>query len=213
MRGEFAANYFSEYQKQKISVDKLKHPTTTGLTLYEQVNAWLSEITPGTRVDVTSIADLGLMGMTYQFIGGKDVSNKFRPTNVGFGLSYLFPLLVAVLASSPGALIIVENPEAHLHPRAQSRIGWLLATAAGGGLQIIVETHSEHVLNGARIAVKDSVLSPSDCKLAFFSAGIREDRFEHLVLTPVIDQSGRLDFWPEGFFDQADKDIDRVFGI
>lgn len=213
IRGEFAANYFYEYQRENIPIDKLKHPTATGLTLYEQVNAWLSEIRPGTRVDVTSIAELGLMGMSYQFIGGKDVSNKFRPTNVGFGLSYLFPLLVAVLASKPGALIIVENPEAHLHPQGQSRIGWLLATAAANGLQIIVETHSEHILNGARIAVKESFLSPSDCKLAFFSGEVKEDQFRHFVLNPVIDESGRLDFWPEGFLDQADKDIDKLFGI
>lgn len=103
--GEYAANYLAENQNNKIPIESLKHPDVEGLTLYEQVNAWLGEIRYGTRVNISSNIDMGLVGVSYQFIGGADVSNRFRPTNVGFGLSFILPILVAVLASKPGTIL------------------------------------------------------------------------------------------------------------
>ena len=213
VHGEFAANYLAEYQRQEIHIKQLQHPKTEGFSLYEQTNAWLGEIRPNTRINVTSNLDLGLVGLSYQFLGGLDVSNKFRPTNVGFGLSYVLPLIVAVLSSKPGSLLIVENPEAHLHPQGQSRVGTLLATAAANGIQVMVETHSEHILNGARIAIKDSILDPTQTKLLFFTGEVAEDQFKHYILSPHITKDGKLEYWPDGFLDQADKDLDRLFDI
>ncbi|MCK5055880.1 MAG: DUF3696 domain-containing protein [Candidatus Aminicenantes bacterium] len=210
LQGEYTANYLSEFQNTEIPIKQLKHPNSSGLTLREQVNAWMGEIRPGTRIDVTGNLDLSLVGIKYQFIGGIDTGNKFRPTNVGFGLSFLLPVLVAVLSSKLGTLLILENPEAHLHPRGQAEIGKLLALAAANGVQIIVETHSDHILNGVRVAVKKGQIKPQQTNLLFFHGEVIGDQFKHYILNPKIDENGRIDRWPEGFFDEWDRQLSEL---
>ena len=174
------------------------------------MNAWLSVIRPGTRINVTSNLDLSLVGLRYQFLGGIDAGNPFRPTNVGFGLSFLLPVLVAVLSAKPGAMLILENPEAHLHPRGQGEIGKLLALAAGNGVQVIVETHSDHILNGVRLAVKNKLIKPEQVKLLFFHGEVIDDQFKHYILNPRVDENGRIDLWPDGFFDEWDRQLSEL---
>jgi len=209
-RGEFVANYLAESQNIPIPIPQLSHPASKGLTLLEQVNAWMGEIRPGTRINFTNSQDMSLIGLTYQFIGGTDTGNNFRPTNVGFGLSFLLPILVAVLSSTPGSLIILENPEAHLHPRGQAEIGKLLAIAAANGIQIIVETHSDHILNGVRVAVKKQLIAPEQTTLLFFHGEVIDDQFKHYILNPKIDKNGRIDQWPDGFFDEWDRQLNEL---
>ena len=95
-------------------------------------------------------------------------SNKYRATNVGFGLSYVFPVIVAALAARAGDLLIIENPEAHIHPKGQMRLGQLLSLAAASGVQVVIETHSDHVLNGIRLAVHERKISHEIVRLHFF---------------------------------------------
>jgi len=137
--GEFTANYLSLFQNNPIPIEQLRHPNTEGLTLYEQINAWLGEIRPCTRISVSSNLDMSLIGLSYQFIGGLDAGNKFRPTNVGFGISYLLPVLVAVLSSKPGSLLLIENPEAHLHPKGQVQIGRLFLWLPQMGFRLFLK--------------------------------------------------------------------------
>ena len=127
-----------------------------------------------------------------------------RPVNIGYGLTYAFPILVAVLAAEQGHLVIIDSPEAHLHPYAQSQMGRLLAHFAAAGVQILVETHSDHMLNGVRLAVKDRALSISSVRLHFFT---RASHDSHGVISPEIGPDGRISEWPDGFFDQAEKDL------
>jgi predicted ATPase len=209
-QGEYTANYLAEFQNTQIPIPQLKHPNSSGLTLREQVNAWLGEIRPGTRIDVLSNPDFSLVGLRYDFIGGIDSGNKFRPTNVGFGLSFLLPILVAVLSSKAGTLLIMENPEAHLHPRGQAEIGKLLALAAANGIQIIVETHSDHILNGVRVTAKKGLIKPQQINLLFFHGEVIEDQFKHYILNPKIDANGKIDQWPEGFFDEWERQLTEL---
>lgn len=209
-RGEYAANFFVEYQEDDIKLPALAHPGVTGLTLYEQINAWLSEIRPGTRLNASRSQEMGLVALSYQFVAGSDAGNRFRPTNVGFGLSYVLPILVAVLSSEPGSLLLLENPEAHLHPRGQAQIGRFLALAAAQGIQIIVESHSDHILNGIRVAVKEGALPPDQANLLFFTGDVIEGKFTHYVETPRIDRNGKLDYRPEGFFDEWDRQLTQL---
>ena len=106
-------------------------------------------------------------------------------------------------------VVMIENPEVHLHPAGQAKMGEFLAEAAHAGVQIIAETHSDHVLNGVRRAVKSGRVLADDVALHFF-----RDRFSHesQVLTPTIDSTGGIDVWPEGFFDQFDKDLNYFAG-
>jgi len=105
-------------------------------------------------------------------------------------------------------MLIVENPEAHLHPRAQSAIGEFLARVAAGGAQVVVETHSEHVLNGARRMVKQTVLTPEKLCLHYFAN--TKDVLEPTVTTIPVSLTGDISTWPEGFFDQLDQDLSII---
>jgi predicted ATPase len=129
-----------------------------------------------------------------------------RPQNVGFGLTQLFPILVALLAAAPGDVLLIENPEVHLHPKAQQQIGFLLARVAASGVQILVETHSDHVINGIRLAVKGKTIQPQDVSVHFFN----HSQSTSNPSSPVIDADGRFDCWPEGFFDQFDLALSEL---
>jgi predicted ATPase len=138
-----------------------------------------------------------------------DVGEWRRPANVGFGLSYVFPILVALLVAQEEQIVVIDSPEAHLHPSAQSQMGQLLAHFAAAGVQILVETHSDHLLNGVRLAVKDKVLGHEGAQIHFFTGATEES---HGVISPSLDADGSVSEWPAGFFDQADKDLSRLTG-
>ena len=89
------------------------------------------------------------------------------------------------------------------------RSGYLLATFAAAGVQVLVETHSVHVLNGARLAVADRIIAASDVGILFFAGASRSS---HGVTAPGIDDNGRINAWPDGFFDQIDNDVARLSG-
>ena len=209
IRGEFAAHYLAENEDQKVN-HSVRHPDATSSSLSAQVNAWISEATPGTRL-VTSIdSSMDLVKLNIENRADRVVPEQFRPTNSGFGISYLFPVIVAGLSANPGSLLIVENPEAHLHPRGQSKIGDFLARVALGGVQVIVETHSDHLLNGVRLAVHDGRIDPDDVAIHYFDRIVIDERFEHRVVSPRINRDGRIDRWPEGFFDEWDNALQTL---
>lgn len=209
-RGELAGHFLAVHGGDPIGCPELAHPGGLSDSLENQVEAWLGEVTPGTRLHLNDHRGLDAVQIRYSFEGGAGGTNEYRATNVGFGLSYTLPILVATLAAKPGGLLIVENPEAHLHPRGQVRIGELLARAAAAGVQVIVETHSDHILNGLRLAVHAGILAPSEAKVHFFErrdspTGPRAD-----FLTPVLDEDGRLTPWPSGFFDEIETSLSRL---
>lgn len=207
-RGEYTAHFLSIYRDKDIPNINVNHPKANSLNLRDQVEAWMGEVSPGTRLEILSNPALDLVSLQYSY----GLSNAYRATNVGFGISYTLPILVAVLSSPPGTLIIIENPEAHLHPKGQSQMGRLLAIAASCGVQIVIETHSDHVLNGIRLAVHGGKIDPKDVQLHFFQRQEKERQIVTEVLSPRIDRNGRLDQWPEGFFDEWDKSLEALLG-
>lgn len=157
----------------------------------------LSEILSGASVKVTDpqASRLELM------LNSRDGDQLFRPVNVGFGYSYVLPVIVSTLLAEKGSVLIVENPEAHLHPRAQSRImEFLVSWALKKDLQLIIETHSDHVVNGMRISMKNETLVPSDAIIQHFA-------YDNGTVTPVItkitsDRYGNLSEYPDDFMDE-----------
>jgi predicted ATPase len=209
--GEFAAHFLSLFGSETVEVQRLRHPEATGNTLQSQVEAWMAEVSPGVRFSVKRYSEMDLMtfNVTYQ-LGHQVASSEYRPTNVGFGITYALPIVVAVLSARPGSLLIVENPEAHLHPRGQVKMGELLCQASAAGIQVLLETHSDHVLNGIRIAVQERKATPADVAL-YHSKWEPGGKSPSLTLL-AIDENGRLPEWPEGFFDEIERSLDRLLG-
>ena len=133
------------------------------------------------------------------------------PLNVAFGNSYIFPIILAILTAPAGSLIIIENPEAHLHPSAQFRMGEFLALAAQNDIQLIIETHSDHLLNGIRVAAKKEKIDTDKVEIYYIHQDEEDNRI-HNAERVFLKEDGSLDSWPKGFFDEwelALREINR----
>lgn len=213
-RGELFADYIAERGiNDKIENQEVLHKSVENRLLTYQTQAWLSEISPGIMLDTKKYTEAGLVGVEYKVTDNKSV-NAFNPLNVGFGLSYVIPIIVTLLKAKKGDLVILENPEAHLHPKGQRKMGELVAKACAGGVQIIVETHSDHFLNGVRLAVKQKIIDRNRIRLNYFYQAINSKenvKLVHSKCSPAILDDGSLSDWPEGFFDEWEKAIDELF--
>ncbi len=118
--------------------------------------------------------------------------------DVGFGVSQVLPVVVALLAAKPGQLVYLEQPEIHLHPRAQVALAEVIARAVNRGVQVIVETHSELLLLGIQSLVAREKLSPDRVKLHWFT---RDEEGVTRVTSADLDQEGAFGDWPVDFAD------------
>jgi predicted ATPase len=175
----------------------------TGL---KQIEARMDQFFPGCRLDVQLVPQANAVTLG---IRTSDDTDFHRPVHVGFGLTQVLPIVVAAVSAREQDILLIENPEVHLHPAGQAFMGMFLAEVAASGTQVIVETHSDHVLNGIRRTVKAGALAPDQALLHFFrTRGGRLDQ----VVSPTLDAAGNIDMWPEGFFDQFDKDMNHFAG-
>lgn len=198
--GRFAAYWFVRQADEEVPHAR-RHPNDARVTVRAQVDAWLSEIFPSANVNAVEIDGLALAKTSFKL--GRS-SDWRRPANVGYGLSYAFPILVALICAKPGQIFVVDSPEAHLHPRAQSAMGRILARFAASGVQIIIESHSDHLLSGIRLAVREKLLSSQDVAVHFFAGG---EQTENQQTRIEIAEDGSVANWPTGFFDQAINDL------
>ena len=133
-------------------------------------------------------------------VGSKRTGRKYKSINVGFGYSYILSIIETALVAPKGCVVLIENPEAHLHPAAQSRLCRLFVSMAEYGMQLFIETHSEHILNGLRLRTIDSsVLTHEDMNIYYFN-----DDYKPQIVR--MDKDGFIEEWPQGFFDQSDID-------
>ncbi len=200
--GQFAPWLF-EVSKDELIDTKRLHPKETALNFRRQFNAWFNEIFPNAEADTMAVENTHFVKL---LLRNNKQSEWRTPSNIGYGLSYAFPVLVAALLAKPGQILIIDSPEAHLHPQGQSRMGDFLAMISKCGIQVIIETHSDHLLNGIRIAVNKSSISNKEVSVLFF------DSEREQVISPIMDSKGNLNEWPDGFFDQSEKDLSLLAG-
>lgn len=142
------------------------------------------------------------------FLDSVNNGKSFRPVNVGFGYSFVLTVIVAALLAPKNSILIIENPEAHLHPGAQSRLTkFLIEISKQNNIQLLVETHSDHVVNGLRIAMKQGLcdLTPEDAQIVFFY----HSDTETMPAVDIIkcDKFGELSAYPEDFLDEWTKQL------
>jgi len=175
-------------------------------TRLRQVEARMRQFFPGCGLVVLQVPQANAVTLGLRTSEDTDFH---RPIHVGFGLTQILPIIVAALSTKVGGMLLIENPEVHLHPAGQALMGQFLAEVAKAGVQVIVETHSDHVLNGIRRAVKDERIAPEKVAVHFFRPRSSSDA---QVMSPQIDRMGNIDTWPDGFFDQFDKDMNYFSG-
>lgn len=208
--GEYAVHYLSEYGLDSIPLN-LVHPKAKSNRLLHNVEAWLNEISPGIKVIIEDIKGLDLIRLSFQYEAKSGYTNEYKPINVGFGITYALPVIVALLTTSPEKITIIENPESHVHPKGQAKLGELIALSASNSGQIFIETHSDHVLNGIRVAVKESKIQGSDVAIYYFDR-ILNSKTEHesVITTVSIDKNGELSEYPKGLLDEWSSQLFKL---
>lgn len=174
--------------------------------LFQQVQFRMQQFFPGCELVVDRVPTINAVTLG---IRTSEDTGFHRPMHVGFGLTQILPIVVAGLAAKKDDLLIIENPEVHLHPAGQSMMGLFLSLVANAGVQVVVETHSDHLLNGIRRSVKAGGLSPDKVDIHYFQPRELEGS---QVSSPQIDSEGNISYWPKGFFDQYEMDMNYFAG-
>ena len=207
--GENTGYILSEMDKfQKLS-GHFKLPKDLRIAAIDRFSAnceeWLNFVIPQTKLQYSVDIERNITTLKMQNQG------EFHlPVATGFGITYVLPIIVQALAASliTNSILIIENPEAHLHPLSQSRLGKFLALVSANGVQIILETHSEHIVDGCRIQAARETMC-SDAQVLFF------EKKENTSMCNRIEimNNGELEGWPEGFFDQKRQDLRELLEI
>ncbi len=212
-QGELVAHfleYYGENRNFDIESDLLIHPSTKSRKLLHQTIAWEREISP--RLTILPVKKNDQISIEYGY--RNDANNlpldKLESKNIGFGISYSLSIIVALLSAEPGSLLLIENPEAHLHPRAQSKLSELIALSAASGVQVVIETHSDHIFNGVRKSIAQRKINKEDVVVNYFEL----DKNNVSQNTEIeFSDNGRVLNFKKGLFDQFDEDLDSLLGL
>jgi predicted ATPase len=202
-RGEYTVNILADSVNLPDVNDALCRGNDAA-SIIQQTIEWLSYILDGAKIDIKGLDKES--SVLYMLLNSKKSSYSYKPINVGFGYSYILPLIVTGLIAKTGETIIIENPEAHLHPKAQSRITEFFAKVASCGVQIFMESHSEHILNGIRLCAlnPETGINTNDVSIHYFNESFSSERLE-------MDEKAKIKNWPSGFFDQQENDLAEIF--
>lgn len=199
--GEYVIDYFQNHKDELLPDAVIKDRSSR--TFSGQLNYWLKKLT-GYGINVQ--LDGAEYKVRYIGVGGKDI----HPHHVGTGVSFITGVLIAGLASiKDGGVLIVENPEIHLHPSAQANILDFLCMVAMAGAQVMIETHSDHLFNGLRRLLHGGHLKEKDISVFNFR---RADNGTSVIKNVILNQFGGIENDEPGLFDQFDKDLQAIIG-
>ncbi len=184
-----------EYQKQK----KAGVAISGNARLFEQTIFWLKTMN---LADALAVKQLGRSSRyELQIINHSEASNL---KDVGVGVSQVLPVIVAALFAEPNHIVIIEEPESHLHPLAQSQLAELFAKLSHEhGVQFIIETHSEHLLTRLQRRVAEQAIKPDALAMYF----VEREGTKAKINTLKLDEYGEISNWPANFFGDEMGDI------
>lgn len=203
VKGEFTVAALDMYRRQLISAP-LPGGDVKSLPLGEAVNRWVAAFGLASEVRTE---DKGRLGIELELVDSQTGGSRDL-TSVGVGVSQLLPVIVISLLAKPGSLILLEQPELHLHPAPQQILGDFLLALADSGRQVIVETHSEYLINRLRLRIaedEDGKVNET-VQLLYATRRDGETRFDVMRPNPY----GTFEEWPEGFFDQAPRESEAI---
>lgn len=211
---EYAVHFLEQYKNHNIPIEELaiidEDTITPDYRLIVQVERWLRLISPNIKINIEPAGED--FKLTYKFSREKNtITEDITALNTGFGITYVLPILIAVLNANKDAIILIENPEAHLHPRGQAVLMELISKAVAHGIQIIIESHSDHIINGSLVAVNKKWITPDLLSIYYFE---REEHGHTALANQLqISETGRIVRPPRGFFDQIDIDLRTLTGF
>lgn len=203
LQGEYCFSYFTKYKN--ITLDSRLLIDDISETLDYNVNYWFSYIIGG-RLVTTDIVQTDRLKA--QFIGSS--GREVRTKNIGSGLSYLISIIIMCLSLEENETLIIENPEIHLHPKAQARLIEFFIFVSKANRQLIIETHSDHIFNGIRVEIANQNLISDEVSVNFLSLNEENCTINSEI---EIGKRGRIIDPPNDLFDQFDIDLDRMLGI
>lgn len=169
--------------------------------ILHKVTHAISEIMGGASLSVDDVDTEYIKFLIDSF----DDKDGFKPVNVGFGYSYILPIVVLPQVVAEGSKLFIENPEAHLHSGAQSRLmDYLISVAKERKLQLFIETHSDHIVNSLRIATKKGKCESKDSMITHV---YRSDSGAASICQIKMDREGNLSNYPQEFMDEWTKQM------
>jgi len=207
--GELVAQYLDYWGKKSVK-PALKNDNSDFDDLLHQVTAWEREISPNVNVKPVKTGESFTIHYSFDRVGTLGSTDEYKTENTAFGLTYALPVITALLSAKDNALLLIENPEAHLHPRGQSKLAELIALAAQAGVQVIIETHSDHIFNGIRKAVAFDKIKKENISLYYFEL---DDANASAATEIMLSDKGRVLNYRKGLFDQFDDDLDALLGL
>ena len=199
---EYLFGYFDSIKSNQLA-EELVHFNGSS-TIGYQVSKWLSQITNTVSELKTEKINSTQVKVTFNSDGLENIS----ASNLGAGMSYVSKVIIICLMAKRGDLVIIENPEIHLHPQAQAQLGVFFAFIANCGIQLIIETHCEHLINKICYQVYDEKIANSDVVIQY-KANVRE-QFQQLIIDEngqFTDQLNNIISFPAGFFDTSVADL------
>ncbi len=205
-RGEFVAQVMETYKDNKVTIyipnyqDGEMTFEPHQKTLLEGVRYWLCDVFE-VATDLITKNKGEVLSIILVTAGGVEVSLR----HVGFGISQILPILVEGLLMPREGTLVLEQPEIHLHPKIQSKLFDFLYSLTLAGKSVIVETHSDHLINRLRRRVaEDSGDTIKDIvNLTFIETGGDNLLFRNIAL----DDFGTLDYFPEDFIEKRDREL------
>ncbi|MBF0553683.1 MAG: DUF3696 domain-containing protein [Nitrospirae bacterium] len=212
-RCELIAHYLHYFKDSPVTDNSMMKDNSDVPELKYQVIEWLKEISPDIKnIHIEEVAgDSYKMDYSFSRGEGEPETNKFKAMNVGFGVSYVLPIIVAALHTPKDGLVLIENPESHIHPAGQAKLMELICKSAKAGVQFIIETHSDHIINGLLVATKKEIIDPDDSRVYYFDRKISTHATQ-VTHVPVL-KGGKIPNPPDNFFDQMDKDMITLMGF
>lgn len=209
--------YYGHHRDFEVSSENLLHPSESSRKLLAQVVAWEQEISPDLTINTKRVGDK--IAITYGYKSHRShiaSLSDIKSQNVGFGISYSLAIVVALLSARAGSLLLIENPEAHLHPQGQSKLSELICLAAQSGIQVVVETHSDHVINGILVSGKQYEQGGRGIDrqaVRLYYLGEKNENHSSVCQAIGIEEGGKISVQPRGFFDQLQEDLSKLMGF
>lgn len=175
----------------------------TNAKLQVQINEWTKYIFDGKDIDVRALSP------RYYQVEVLDSGANMTANNAGFGISYVLPIIIEGLCAQEGDFLIIENPEAHLQPKAQVRMGLFLAKIAASGVRVLIETHSEHIIDAiATATLNDKTIKTDDVLIHYY----KKDEGRILISDIPISNGHKMGF-PDDFFENNNTEITNIIDL